>query len=307
MIALVALGILSLANHAQGQESVLRFTTETGTLIVRNYATTTLDTGGSTVVKGSGNPMTVEETGQGLLLTGKSMQVTIGTLPNGASVLEQARVSGGGQVVLDGEAAYRGALARAKEGSPLVKPLSFTRTQIDSNEFAYARDGKEGLLILPEAATIVSESKGTLIRDEKGEKVSIPFTQSLRLSGTQAQVSLLVDEKGKIADLRTAHLEGPVPFKLMRSESITRPLPKVEVTDIDGKCDQFDANFASSEEPTLTASGNVQIKGVSRGTPVEITGSKAVITLDKDRKPTRYFFVGTPTVTRIQPSKGGSR
>jgi hypothetical protein len=307
----VAFALLGAAPQAQ-EPKPLRFRAETGWIYVRNYSTLTGNVEGNTTITGAGGPMVIEDTGRGLTITGKAMQIILRTNPDRTTSVDSVTVADGGQVVFDSEVAYRTAVEVATAQRPAPeKPNEISRTQLESDTILYRREGDAGVLTMPQASTMIMDSRGDVVRVAEGKTTRSPFTQNLQVKGTKARFTIALDATGQLGSPRTGRIDGPVTFRLVRNEQVADEKQpngtRMDLTDFTGRADLMEADLDGPAEPALTATGNVHVEGQARGLPAEVSGAKAVVTLDKTFKPVRYDFSGTPATTRVQFKKDGGR
>jgi hypothetical protein len=75
---------------------------------------------------------------------------------------------------------------------------------------------------------------------------------------------------------------------------------------VNGAGDRFDADFVKEGDATMTLTGSVIIDGAGRGLNGRVTGTQAIITLDRQsHKPIGYEFLGKPATTTIRSTKVG--
>lgn len=287
------------------ERPMAEFRTRTGVIRVYDYATMASDpTTGETTVTGAAGPMTMVDTGNGLTLRGLRMSLVIQTLADNTRLLRRANLGSQAQATLDSELAFNTALA-ITPGTP--KPDVFTKTVVDSDVMTYVAGETAGVLTLMSASQIVTDSKGYAVATKGTQIIRTPFTQHVVVVGKSAQIDLVSNGRTPNPSIKTAHLSGPVEFTLDRTESPVGG--QVSLTKVKGIGDNLDADLGA-EAPSITLSGNVKVDGSGPGLGGRVEGSKAVVFLDADLKPSRYEFVGKPATTTVQmaePKKGGGR
>ncbi|MGV3615638.1 MAG: hypothetical protein ACO1SV_09925 [Fimbriimonas sp.] len=281
--------------------------TERGWIRLRNFAKVNFAEDGTVSGTATGNPVVLEDTERGLTITGKAMTVRIRLNPKTRKyVLEEATVADGSRVLFDSEAAYKNAVEFKKTPAP-KKPDAFQRTQLDSDAILYRVQGNEGLLTLPHPLTVVSDSRGDVVKTENGQTTRVPFTQHTQFQGSKGQFTVAVDPAGEDTELQTGRIEGPTTVRMTRTETVPNA-PQPEVTNVNGKADLVELDFKQEKARLLTATGNVDFEGDGRGLAGRVRGTKAVITLDAQNNPTNYEFTGSsgaPTTTTVRFKDGG--
>lgn len=293
--------VMAFAPAAQ-QATPVRYRTEKGWIYVHEYDTLKSTSAGDVVITGAGRPMKIEDTGNGLTIIGTGMRIVLKAGPDGRSALDEATATGEARVIFDSELAYQTALEMATpQRAAGLPPEEITRAQIDSETIVFKREGQDGVLTFPQAVTLVRETKA------RPAQASLPnaWTQTLDLKGSKGRIVAGMDPKGKFTTPRTMRIDGPVTTHLVRNELPTAANPKPPISDVTSTSDLMEFDFEAAEGPTLTATGNVYVRGQARGMPGEIRGSKATIVLDRSMQPASYEFTGEPSKVRVKVGGDG--
>jgi hypothetical protein len=285
---------------------------EKGWIYVRNYEIIRSTQTGNVVITGEGRPIEIQDTGNGMTITGRNVRIVLEPGQDGTMVLKEATVSGGARAIYDSDLYYRTAVEMATTLRPAPpKPIETSLVTLDSENMVFARQGDEGVLTFPQATKVVVDTKGSQVRDN----APTTYTQTLNIDGSKGRFTVLMSPESasgnQFVSPRTGRLDGPVTIHLVRNESVasTPDLPRVERTDLTGTTDlvEFDLN---TETPNMTFTGNVHIRGQAQGLPGEVRGDKGVINIDRTFKVTSYEFTGNPTKTRVKVDEarpGGGR
>lgn len=285
----------------QGQKPLATYRTEKGWLYIHEYDSIKWNSTGDAIITGAGHPMRIEETGNGMTITGTGMRLVIKANPLGRSYLEEATVTGQARVVFDSEVSIKAARDRATAANPITEvPREISNIQLDSETIVYKREGDTGVLTFPQPLTLVMDTK-----DRPDGNTPSDFTQRIDFKGTKGRVTAAIDQEGKFTSPQTVRLDGPATTThLVRTDHPTAARPTPEMTDITATSDLMEFDFNATAGPTITATGNVHVQGQARGMPGEIFGSKAVVVLDKILKPASYEFTGEPSKVRVKVGGG---
>lgn len=311
-LLLLAPALMAFAPRQEPTDKFAKYMGEKGWIYVRNYEIIRSNQAGNVVITGEGRPIEIQDTGNGMTITGRNVRVVLEPAPNGTMILKEATVSGSARAVYDSELHYRTAVEMATTSRPApVKPTETSNVTLDSENMVFNRAGDEGVLTFPQAAKLQVDTKGTQVRDN----APTSYTQTLNIDGSKGRFTVLMspagDSTNQFVSPRTGRLDGPVTIHLVRNETVasTPDLPRVERTDLTGTTDlvEFDLN---TNTPNMTFTGNVHIRGQAQGLPGEVRGDKGVINIDRTFKVTSYEFSGNPTKTRVKVDEarpGGGR
>ena len=270
-----------------------------GFIRLYNFANVEVEEDGTVKGKAQGKRVTLVDTERGLTLVGSSMDISLSRVPKGFAV-ERALVTGDAQVTYDSKVAFEA--LKASSVTPPAAPKSFQVTELRSATVNYSVAEGKGTLTLPEALQITSKESGMVAKKIENASTMVPFDQNMTVTGSKGTVTVGLNPDGTIAEPDAARVEGPVVFKLTRNETLPAG---VELTNLNGSTDLLEGVFTGTKEPSLTATGNVKLRGEGSGFTGRVTGTKAVILLDENRKPIRYRFTGNPATTRV--NTGGAR
>jgi hypothetical protein len=290
-----------------------------GQILIHHFARTKVDTiNGIVELSGAGGVVTVEDTGLGLKMSAKSMDCTLVANDAGQYVVSKATIDGDGEVWMDSKKAdkARAAAAVLAHRVPPPSPKGSSKLHLVSNHIDYAVSKAETVITFPGPVDSTDDSEGTATRVDHKQKVDVTYTQTTHVSGQSGRLAIVALPASSTDEVvpRTAHMDGPVKFDLVRTETPVVPSsagpPEIKVSTVNGVGDRFDADFIREGDPTLVLAGNVTITASQSGPGGVVTASKATITLD--RATTRlksYEFLGDPATTTIKPAPkvGGAR
>ena len=80
--------VLAFAPVQEQKQPLARYRGEKGWIYVRNFDSIDSTSKDGTVIEGAGRPMTIEDTGSGLVLTGKGMRAVLKPGPKGMMAAE---------------------------------------------------------------------------------------------------------------------------------------------------------------------------------------------------------------------------
>lgn len=301
------------------------FRGERGVIRVQGFSSTSVDVvSGEVILTGGAGPVSVEDTGSGMTLTGRAMTCVLHKSDAGIYTIDRADVTKEGKVVMDSKIAQASEIARLKkEGKPLPAPAKVaTLTTLVSEVITYRVVEGESVLTFPSALTIDSHSAGTFTRKSKTQTAEIPFTQQSSLKGTQGRVTFVLDQSTprKVeVQPRRFHVEGPVRFAVTREETppgIDGAAPVKQVQNFEATGATFDGDYDASPDPTITLGGNVEASGNGTGFDGKINCDVATVILDTQSfgefVVKKYQFTGDPAKSQIHipptaKKAGGSR
>ena len=289
-----------------------------GVIRLKNFSRISSDLEkGETVLTGVGNPVSIDDTGTGLTLTAQSMSCTLHQNAKGEYVIDHATLSGDAHVVMDSRIAAQTKAIRAKLAkSPATENApNSSVVHLDSDTVEYEAEKDETVLTFPKPVAYAESVEGKTTKVQAGKPIDVSFTQETHARGSNGRFTVAspVDPSNRELKPRTGHLGGPVKFNVHRVETpITLNGTAIAPTEtkIDGVGDRLDADFLKSGEPTVTLEGNVRVDGDGTGFSGTVTGTRAILTLDRQSlRPKSYDFLGTPAKTVIKTLKttGGSR
>ncbi|MBC8066552.1 MAG: hypothetical protein H7Y17_17105 [Chlorobia bacterium] len=291
---------------AAGQGKVL-YRSPDSSLVVSNFTSN----GGVFLEDGNigfdavGTPLKIESLDRGFTISAahiKGVLVPQREPTTKASYIKEMTGEGGMIAHFDSQVAHDYQVSRAIQDGGLVPAamLGHDTADIRSERFTFAGDPVQGTLTLPGKFTFITTGlKNDTLPD--GTSVTKVSRQSSTMTGTSGLVTLWLGA-GIDRRVKTATVEGPITFVLDQVETDAKSITPV-ITNLKGWADRAEIDMEKGQ--TITLLGNVKLQG-ERGLYLGTSeGDKAVITLDKELKPSSIRITGEPTKSTLREKKGG--
>ncbi len=251
-----------------------------------------------------GDPAKFQGLESGVTAIGKILDFRWAQLSPTVLELRKGFIDGKATLIFDSEASYK-ALLEDAEASKKPKPEipKETRiTQLDSTQLIYTGTVDKGTIEVPSAWTFHDSTKGVIEKVIKETKSNVSFDQSLDFDGTKGQVVVVQGPTGKLNQLESGIVEGPVHFTLLRHEQ-TDGTGKISTTQYKGVADRLIIDL-TKELGTVTATGHVNVDGSADDLTSHFIVDKFVILVNRQLEPKGVQLgVGTTKLS----SKDGTR
>jgi hypothetical protein len=245
--------------------------------------------------EGAGQPLLIQMRHRGLEVRAASARGAATRQPETQRLtMTSADLGGGVHVTLDSAIRDRFVAERtsAAGGTPSPGVGERATTLIRAASARYRGDFAQGTYDI--AGPLAIDYQGLVA----GENVSV--TQTVAITGGNAQVSVDVEVDPARTGIRTGMVEGPVAIKIVRRE--TGPAGAVRLTEVDAVADRLEMDM-TGELGVVRAIGGVRIVGTDRAFSGEATAAEATITVTQQFEIREVVLRGAPVRTVLREGR----